>query len=324
MANIESGVLPGNDKVCKVGEGIYAIDTDYVRRLQDASHLVVDSGSAAFVDTRTNHAIPNLEAALGLLGLGPKDVEYLFLTHVHLDHAGGAGLLARTFPRAQILVHPRGASHLIDPARLIAATRAVYGDEIYRRLYGEILPIPPERISVMADGEERSLGARRFRFLHTPGHALHHLCIHEQAAGVVFSGDTFGVSYREFDNTNGELVTVTATPTQFDPEQLHASVRRIQELRPGSVFLTHYSRVDQVQRLAEDLHADIDRHVAIARSHAESPDRLERITTDLWAHFALRLEQHGWAEKNAPMHLLEADVELNAAGLVSWLERLGR
>lgn len=324
MANIETGALPGNDKVCRVGEGIFAIDTDYVRRRADASHLVIDAGRAAFVDTGTNHSIPNLEAALGLLGLGPQDVEYLFLTHVHLDHAGGAGLLARTFPRAQVLVHPRGAAHLIDPARLIAATRAVYGEEAYRNLYGEILPIPPERISVLADGEERSLGARRFRFLHTPGHALHHLCIHEQAAGVVFSGDTFGVSYREFDNANGEFVNVTATPTQFDPEQLHASVQRIQALRPGSVFLTHYSRVDHVQRLAEDLHADIDRHVAIARMHAERPDRLERITKDLWAHFTQRLEQHGWPASQAPMHLLNADVELNAAGLVAWLARLGR
>lgn len=324
MANIESGALPGNDKVCKVGEGIHAVDTDYFRRRSDASHLIVDAGRAAFVDTGTNHSIPNLEAALGALGLEAQDVEYLFLTHVHLDHAGGAGLFVRTFPRAQVLVHPRGAAHLIDPAKLIAATRAVYGDAAYEELYGEILPVPAERISVIQDGEVRRLGSRQFRFLHTPGHALHHCCVYEQATGVVFSGDTFGVSYREFDNENGEFVTLAATPTQFDPEQLHVSVRRIQQLEPRSVYMTHYSRVDEVQRLGEDLHADIDQHVAIARAHVGSPDRLERIRADLRAHFERRLKLHGMSASEAQMQLLDIDVDLNAAGLVSWLERLAR
>ncbi|MBS0611772.1 MAG: MBL fold metallo-hydrolase [Proteobacteria bacterium] len=322
MANIERGVLPGNDKVCKVGDGVFAVDTDYVRPRQDASHLVVDSGKAAFVDTGTNHSVANLEAALRTLGLDALDVEYLFLTHVHLDHAGGAGLLAQRCPRAQVLVHPRGAPHLIDPAKLIAGTRAVYGDAAYQKMYGDIRPIPAERVSAMQDGEERRLGARSFRFLHTPGHALHHLCIVEQAAGVVFSGDTYGVSYREFDNDNGEFVMVTTTPTQFDPEQLHASVRRIQQLRPRSVYMTHYSRVDQVQRLGEDLHADIDRHVAIALAHAVRSDREERIRADLQEHFERRLERHGYVGGERQRHmLLDDDVALNATGLVSWLSR---
>ncbi len=306
----------------QVGEGIFAVDTDYVRPRMDASHLIVDSGRAAFVDTGTNHSAPNLQAALLAQGLSPSDVDFIFLTHVHLDHAGGAGLLAQLFPRAQVLVHPRGAGHIVDPAKLIAGTRAVYGDAAYLKLYGDILPVPKERVSSVQDGERRSLGRRTFEFLHTPGHALHHLSIVDRAAAAVFSGDTFGVSYREFDTSQGEFVIATTTPTQFDPGQLHASVDRILGIRPTAIYMTHYSRANAVERLGSDMHADIDRYVAIALKHANAADPQQRICTDLFEHIARRLQAHGYQGGDAQMHaLLDNDVDLNAAGLLAWLQR---
>src|ERR1700761_1510891 len=138
--------------------GISAIDTDYVRPRLDASHLIVRDGRAAFVDTGTTHSVPRLLEALVQAGLAPGQVDYVFLTHIHLDHAGGAGELMKHLPNAKVVVHPRGAGHMVHPEKLIEGTKAVYGEEEFRRLYGEIPGIPAERVIQATDGMKLKLG----------------------------------------------------------------------------------------------------------------------------------------------------------------------
>jgi glyoxylase-like metal-dependent hydrolase (beta-lactamase superfamily II) len=308
----------------RVGAGVIAIDTEYGRPRMDASHLLVDSGRAAFVDVGTNYSIPNLLAALAAQDLEPDAVDYVLLTHIHLDHAGGAGRLAAALPRARVLVHPRGAAHLVDPTLLIAATKAVYGDERFAADYGDIVPIPAARLDTVADAHRIRLGRRTLEFIHTPGHALHHVCIVDRDTAEAFTGDTFGLSYRELDTAAGEFILPTTTPTQFDPGQLHASIDRILEFRPACAYLTHYSRVDQVDKLALDLHADIDAYVNIARSVADAPDRILRMEHLLFEHLCGRLAGHGFAGGLREAHaVLDGDVRLNAAGLHAWLSRRG-
>jgi glyoxylase-like metal-dependent hydrolase (beta-lactamase superfamily II) len=308
----------------RVGEGVIAVDTEYVRPRMDASHLIVDSGRAAFVDVGTNFSIPNLLAALAAQALEPDAVDYVLLTHIHLDHAGGAGRLCAALPRARVLVHPRGAAHLIDPTLLIAATKAVYGDARFAAEYGDIVPIPAARVDTVPDGHRIRLGRRTLEFIHTPGHALHHTCIVDRDRAEVFTGDTFGVSYRELDTAAGAFILPTTSPTQFDPGQLHASIDRILECRPACAYLTHYSRVDQVDKLALDLHADIDACVRIANSVAEAPDRISRMEHLLFEHLCRRLAGHGFAGGLSQAHaVLDGDVRLNAAGLHAWLSRRG-
>ena len=313
---------PENALYERVGEGVIAIDTEYVRPRMDASHLIVDEGHAAFVDTGTSFSVPNLLAALAAQDLGVDAVDYILLTHIHLDHAGGAGRLAAELPRARVLVHPRGVSHLVDPSILIAATEAVYGEELFAAVYGEIVGIPAERIDAVDHGHRIGMGHRTLEFIHTPGHALHHLCIVDRDMAEVFTGDTFGVSYRELDTAAGEFVFPTTSPSQFDPEQLHASIDRILESKPKTAYLTHYSRVRHVERLSLDLHSDIDVFVRIARSVADEPDRVERIESMLFDHLSARLERHGFLGDSALRHaILDDDIALNAAGLHSWLSR---
>jgi glyoxylase-like metal-dependent hydrolase (beta-lactamase superfamily II) len=305
-----------------VGAGVYAIDTGYVRPRMDASHLIVDAGRAAFVDTGTFYSVTNLLAALTELGLGTTDVDYILLTHIHLDHAGGAGRLAELLPRAKICVHPRGAAHLREPDRLVAATKAVYGERHFDELYGRVVPAPAERIVAALDGQRILLGTRSLEFMHTPGHALHHLCIVDRGAGEAFCGDTFGVSYRELDTAAGAFIFATTTPTQFDPGQLHASVDRILALRPHAVYLTHYSRVGDIERLGAVLHADIDAQAAIAKNASQGPGREAEIAAALYAYLSTRLDAHGYGGGDAERHaLLDGDVGLNAAGLDAWLIR---
>jgi glyoxylase-like metal-dependent hydrolase (beta-lactamase superfamily II) len=302
-----------------VGEGILAIDTEYVRPRMDASHLVIDEGRAAFVDVGTSFSVPLLLSTLSDQGLGPDAVDYILLTHIHLDHAGGAGRLAAALPRARVLVHPRGVAHMVDPTMLVAATMAVYGEERYRAVYGDIQPIPAAQIEAVDDGCRVALGRRTLEFLHTPGHALHHVSIVDRDAAVVFTGDTFGVSYREFDTAAGAFILPTTTPTQFDPQQLRDSIRRILALNPRAAYLTHYSRVGNVAKLGADLLADIDAFVAIAHD-AIAHDAFMR--QRLFDHLLARLAAHGWTGTPARAHaLLDDDIALNVAGLQAWLSR---
>jgi glyoxylase-like metal-dependent hydrolase (beta-lactamase superfamily II) len=309
-------------RLTRFADGITAVDTEYVRPQMDAAHVVVAGSRAAIVDTGPNTAVPLILAALGGLGVEPGAVEFLFLTHVHLDHAGGAGALMDALPRATAVIHPRGAPHMMDPAKLIEGTRAVYGDELYAKLYGEIRPIARERIAIAQDGQRFELAGRMFECIHTPGHALHHQAIVDHGAASVFTGDTFGLSYREFDTANGPWIMPTTTPTQFDPAQLKASIARIMEFRPRRLYLTHYSEVGQCARLASDMYDAIEAFVQIARS--AGPDE-SRLASELrqWAHRGLR--NHGCTlDTHAIDSILDKDFQLNAAGLAAWLKREAR
>ncbi|HSN72743.1 MAG TPA: MBL fold metallo-hydrolase [Steroidobacteraceae bacterium] len=301
---------------------ITVIDCGYVRPRFDASHLIVDAGRAAFVDTGTSHSVPNLLAGLEAAAITPEQVDFVFLTHIHLDHAGGAGALLQHLPKATCVVHPRGARHMIDPARLIAGSIEVYGAETFGRLYGEIVPIPAERVRTVADGERITLGTRELEFLHTPGHALHHYCIVDLRAQVIFSGDTFGLSYREFDTEAGAFIFPTTTPVHFDPAAAHESIDRLMARSPRAIYLTHYSRVTQLDRLAADLHLCLDAFVDLARRYADYPDRTQRLQNEMFQYLSHRLDAHGDAHDLAARHeLLDMDVELNVQGLEVWMDR---
>jgi glyoxylase-like metal-dependent hydrolase (beta-lactamase superfamily II) len=307
-----------------LGSGVYLIDTLYVRPGLAASHLVVEDGHAAFVDTGAAPAAPRLLAALDELGIAREQVDYLFLTHVHLDHAGGAGQLMQALPNARAVLHPRGAPHLIDPGRLIAGSIAVYGEALYRRLYGEILPIPAERVLVTEDGQRLGLRGRTFEFIDAPGHAKHHHCPIDLDYREAYSGDNFGICYRELDTARGPFMLPTTTPVQFDPDALHATIDRLMSYRPRRIFQTHFGPVSDLERLARDLHAALVELVRIARQHARAADRRARIEADMFDYFSDRLDEHGHGGDLARRHaLLDEDVRLNAAGLEVWLDRGG-
>ncbi len=304
------------------GHGISAIDSGFGRPQLAAIHLVVEDGLAALVDTGTNASLPIVLAALEDKGLSPEQVEYVILTHIHLDHAGGAGALMRALPKARLTVHPRGARHMVDPSRLVAGTIAVYGKAQARKMYGDILPIPPERILETPEGTTIGLGGRELIFLDTPGHARHHVCIRDGRSGHLFAGDMFGLSYRELDVDGRQFVFPTTTPVQFEPDAMHASIHRLLALRPDAIYVTHYGQVRDVPRLAADLHRLIDAHVAVALRHREAGarrhDLIKAGITDILLEESRR---HGWRmARDAVLRLMAADVELNAQGLGAWLD----
>jgi len=300
--------------------GITAVDTEYVRPGLDASHLVVHGGRAAFVDTGTSRSVPLLLAALEAKGLEPGQVDWVLVTHVHLDHAGGAGALMAELPNATAVLHPRGARHMVDPSRLIEGSKAVYGEAAFDALYGEIRPIPEARIRTVEDGERLSLAGRELEFIHTEGHARHHYCIIDPAAAAVFTGDCFGISYRELDTAAGPFIFPTTTPVQFDPEAAHTTIRRLLSYRPEHAFLTHFSHVAAPAALAPQLHRDLDEYVRIATAHRDDADPEASIRDALRDWTFARLDEHGFdPDLELREEILNMDLALNAQGLAVWL-----
>jgi glyoxylase-like metal-dependent hydrolase (beta-lactamase superfamily II) len=303
-------------------DGITAVDAEYLYPGHAAAHVIEDRGRAAFVDVGTNASVPYLLAALAELGIARADVQYLLLTHVHLDHAGGAGLLMRELPNARALLHPRGAPHMIDPARLIAGSKAVYGEEPFRRMYGELLPMAAERVHAVQDGERVQLGERTLELIHTPGHAQHHYVVVDQAHASIFTGDTFGISYRALDTAQGAFITPSTVPTQFDPQQHLASIDRMLSYRPQVMYLMHFSRVTGVLRLAALLKEQIPELARIARAHAADADPAAGIRADMLALWLKLARREGSRLSDAEIeHALASDLTLNTQGLMSWLER---
>lgn len=318
--------MPGElAQTTALNDGIVAIDTEYARPLQDASHLIIEQGRAAFVDTGVNNSVPLLLNALQQNDLDAADVDFVFLTHVHLDHAGGAGVLMQQLPNARCVIHPRGVPHMVDPSKLIAGTEAVYGKEATRKLYGDIQPIAADRIDIADDAQWFQLNGRALQSFYTEGHARHHYCLSDPSSKGVFTGDSFGVSYRELDTAAGEFIFPTTTPVHFDPPEAHKSVDRIMSYAPEHCYLTHYSRVDDLDRLATDMHEAIDAFVTLAHEHAADENRSVAIQTALLDYFVERLDQHGYpGDRDTICSVLNIDVKLNTQGIEVWLDRQNR
>jgi glyoxylase-like metal-dependent hydrolase (beta-lactamase superfamily II) len=326
-AGVEAGreSEPRAPLVTDYDNGVSAIDADYLRAGLAAIHLIQENGQAALVDTGTSSSVAGVMNALGKKNLAPADVAYVFLTHIHLDHAGGAGEFMLRFPNARLVVHPRGARHMVDPSRLIASATTVYGEAEFKRIYRTIRPVVPNRIIEAPDGFRLDFNGRPLLFLDTPGHARHHYCILDERYQSFFTGDTFGLSYRELDVDGMEFVFPTTTPVQFDPLAAHASLDRLMSYRPSYAFLTHYGRIGHLERHAAEMHDLIDAHVTIAlKLRHHDAGRLAALTEELGVLLLDRIIHHGCKLPEQEIRdLLDLDVRLNAQGLENWLDQTG-
>jgi glyoxylase-like metal-dependent hydrolase (beta-lactamase superfamily II) len=309
-------------KLIPYEHGISAIDADYLRPKLAAIHLIIENGRAAFVDTGCNSSLPNALAALDELCVAPENVDYVILTHIHLDHAGGAGLMMKHFNNAQLVVHPRGSKHMADPSRLIEGTVGVYGVEATRRLYGEVLPINAGRIIEAQHELCIDLGGRQLLCLDTPGHARHHIVIVDEKSGHIFAGDNFGVSYGEFDPDVSQLIFPTTTPVQFDPGPMHATIDLLMSYQPQAIYLTHFGQVRDVAAKGVALHRLVDAQVTVARREKDTgSNRHARIREGL-AQLLLDESRRSGCPLSATRirEVFTNDLELNAQGLGVWLD----
>lgn len=308
------------------GHGIHLVDADYLRPGLAAIHLVVEQDRAALVDTGTSHSLSHVLAALKERGLSPDSVDYVILTHVHLDHAGGAGTMMRAFPGARLVVHPRGARHMVDPSKLIEGATAVYGPDYIAEVYPDILPVEAGRVEEAPEGAEFLLAGRKLTCLDAPGHAYHHIAIRDGATGALFTGDVFGLSYRELDVDGRQFVFPTTTPTQFDPDAMRRTVERIVALEPPAIYQTHYGKFTDVAGGARDLLRRLDHIVALARNApVEGNERHRHLKAAMTAYLIAEARAHGCALPEREMERIwETDLELNSQGLLYWRDKPAR
>ncbi len=301
-------------------EEITTIDCQYTRPRYAASYLVSDSGRALFIDNNTSHSVPLLLSALQKRGLAPEQVDYVIITHVHLDHAGGSSALMEACPRATLLCHPRAFKHITEPSRLVASAEAVYGKEAFAKMYGKISPIPAERVRIMEDEAVLSFGSKTLKFLHTRGHANHHFCIQlsDPSKNVIFTGDAFGLAYPDLQK-NGLFIFASTSPTDFDAIEAEKSVRKIIQTRATHAYPTHFGVINDLPAAGSQLSRFIEFSQKLLDTAKNSSLQNEELAPfceakirihlkDLLAARSLRLE--GEVEE-----LLHLDIELNAQGL---------
>lgn len=307
-----------------LGLGIYLLDSGFQRDHMAACYLIQQDNQLAIVETGTKDSVPHILVGIAELGLTPEDVTYIIPTHVHLDHAGGVGRLMQLCANAQLVVHEKGARHMIDPSKLQAGATAVYGEAEFNKTYGELIPVDARRVITPAHESCLDLAGRVLTFLDTPGHARHHFCIYDAISEQFFTGDTFGLAYQELTVNGDPFIIPTTTPVQFDPEALKHSINLLIAYAPKHMLLTHYGQVSEPQVLALRLLNQIDEMVVIAKQAAtqfsQGENRIAALNETLTQWVLMALAEHGCElSKEQQVQVLKTDILLNAQGLDVWL-----
>ena len=308
--------------VLKIADGISVIDTGYIREEFAAIYLVRQGNEIAIIETGTKHSIPNIQQTLEKDGLNFSSVAYIIPTHVHLDHAAGAGVLMKLCPNAQLVIHPRGARHMVDPSKLIAGTVAVYGQEKFNQLYGDVVPIDSSRIIEADDNFVLDFSGRELKFIDTPGHAKHHFCVWDKMTESMFTGDTFGISYRDFDNGDEVYIFPTTTPIQFDPDELINSIKKLMEYKPKRVCLTHFGAIKPTNKVIQQLIDGINFMSNLAIDYVAEDNANEKIENMMMDHLLQQLQKMGFTNRDFCKEKLKVDVELNTQGLIYWQQKI--
>lgn len=309
----------------RIDENCWCIDTGLNRPRHTACYLLHDGGQLAFIDTGTSNNVEGLLRLLDELDFSSDQVRWILPTHVHLDHAGGAGALLAHCPNATLATHRRGLPHMIDPSRLQQGALSVYGKEIFKQSFGSLVPAPEARCHALEDNEYLQLGNRRLLFIDTPGHANHHGCFFDTHTAVLYTGDTFGLRYRELDYQDTPWLMATTTPVAFDPDAWMQSLDKMMALRPDLACLTHFGPLQQPKKWQAQLRDSIQRHVDIALAEEQAvttKGMQERLAHALMKDATGQLQRRNPAlSRNELEQLLTDDIKLNSQGLEVWLIR---
>jgi len=305
----------------KIVNGIKVIDSGYYSKDFASIYILRQVNKVAIIETGNNFSVSNIQKALEKDGLSFSDVAYVIPTHVHLDHAGGAGQLMKQCKDAKLIVHPRGAQHMIDPQKLIAGATAVYGEKKFKELYGDIIPIDANRVIEAEDNFLLEFEGRELKFIDTPGHAKHHFCIWDKQTGSMFTGDTFGISYRDLDKDGEVYIFPSTSPVQFDPKALVESINKIMEYNPHRVCLTHFSAIKPSKQVVEQLIDGINFVSNLAKKYATHNDAELIIREKMMEYFLKGLSKIGVADLNFCRERLELDVKINTQGLIYWQQK---
>lgn len=309
--------------ILDLGKRVHLIDGYDWDLPERTGTYVIDEEQLTLVETGPSPSVPYIREGLSALGYSTDQVKYIILTHIHLDHAGGAGLLLEECPQATIVVHPKAARHLIDPSRLIAGAKAVYGQK-FDELFDPIIPVPQERVLIRSDGEKLEIGPScTLEFLDTPGHANHHFSIYDPISNGMFTGDTAGVYYRPLKREGIDFFLPSTSPNQFDPDATLHSIARYRERQLDRLYFGHFGMTQEVEeayrQVAEWLPvfvAEGERTLAEGLGHEELCERLLSLVSE--SLFSLGIERH-----HEIFTIIRLDLSVCAMGIVDYLQKRG-
>ncbi len=302
--------------------GVTAIDTVMAGERELNAVYLLNGSEPCLVEAGPGADHDRLVSALDALGVGPGDIAHIVVTHIHMDHAGGAGALLDRYPRAAVWVHEAGARHLVDPERLIASTARTYGEQRMRSLFGDMLPIPAERVHAVADGDRIVMGGRALDVVHTPGHASHHIAVQDDASGAMFTGEAIG-SYLPW----ATCFRPALPPPDVDVDAALRSIVRMRRRSPTALLTSHFGAVPDpaaaFERASERIRTWADDVRAILE---DDPAATERIVITALTERARREFEH---DAGRPFERDRYDVlgsiRMNAHGLARyWRKRWER
>jgi glyoxylase-like metal-dependent hydrolase (beta-lactamase superfamily II) len=308
-----------------LGYRIYQIPLADLKTTYRSTGYIIREDKTILIETGAAPSNGVIQSSLKELAIEPEQLDFIAVTHIHLDHAGGAGLLMEQCPNARLLVHKRGAKHMADPEKLIAGARQVYGDH-FDHLFNPILPVPAERIVIMEDGASLDIGNNRsLQFLDAPGHAFHHFVVNDPVSKGLFSGDNAGIFFRQLYDEQGIAFTLpVSAPTQFVPEIMEQTVSRLIALNPERLYFTHFGMAEhgvallrQARKLVGFFGKDCVKHYQAERS-------FEKLFDFIRERLYKELKELGVKGDIPEKVALDNDIKLNIQGVIAYAEKLER
>ena len=299
---------------------ISLVDID--QKFCSTGYLIRDE-KTVIIETGTAPSNSKIHGLLKELEIDPQEIDAIFVTHIHLDHSGGAGLLMQQCPNATLYVHGRGIKHLVHPERLVESAKFVYGKD-YKALFDPVYPVDENRIVVIGEGEDFQIGKNRFLNVYdAPGHALHHSFFFDTASKGIFSGDSAGLYYQNlFYHQGVELCLPATTPTQFDPKAMNQTLSKMMDLDPKCIYFTHFGASENAMELLQQ----VKEWVPLFGEEGVEFFRSQKSLEDLTSFFRRRvnqwLEERNVALNSGGLQYLEYDLKLNAQGVIAYAQRL--
>ncbi|WP_172368947.1 MBL fold metallo-hydrolase [Sporosarcina jiandibaonis] len=308
-----------NKEPIRLNERIFLIDGFDLGVPERTGTYVIDEEALTLVDTGPSPSVKHVKKGLGKLGFSLDQVKYIIVTHIHLDHAGGAGLLLEQCPNAKVVVHPRGARHLANPARLVAGAKMVYGER-FSELFDPVVAIPEERLLIKDDGDKLEIGpACTLSFLDTPGHAKHHFSIYDPVSNGMFTGDTVGIRYEQLIRDGVDLYLPSTSPNQFDPDAMQQEIERMLMLDLDYIYFGHFGMTSNPNMSLRQVAKWLDIFMEEAESISEESNNHEILAGRLLESVRNHLREKNVPDDHEGYSLIELDMQVSAMGILDYL-----